>query len=206
MRDSDIAYEKIKTKIITAQLMPGAVVIESELMKEFNMGRTPIREALNRLSWENQVRIIPRQCIMVSEQPRRDLESIFQVRYTLSKLEGELAATRRTEEDIQNLREILQEFEVESDAGKRVMLDRKFHQEISRITRNSFLENEMNQMLDLSIRLLFLNKEQLDSLDSNSVEEHHAIIDSIEKKDTDQTIHLLQEHVMSFRKKFIYEI
>lgn len=206
MRDSDIAYEKIKTKIITAQLMPGTVVVESELMKEFEMGRTPIREALNRLSWENQVRIIPRQCIMVSEQPRRDLESIFQVRYTLSGLEGELAASRRTEEDIQNLRKILEDFEAEPDAEKRVMLDRKFHQEIAQITRNSFLENEMNRMLDLSIRLLFLNREQLDSLDSNRVEEHRAIVDSIEKRDAKQTIRLLQEHVMSFRKKFINEI
>ena len=57
MRVSDVAYEKIKMMIITATLRPGQTLVEAELMEELGMGRTPIREALNRLAWENFVKL-----------------------------------------------------------------------------------------------------------------------------------------------------
>ena len=91
MRVSDVAYEKIKMMIITARLRPGQTLVEAELMEELGMGRTPIREALNRLAWENFVKIVPRQCIMVNEISLYEVESIYQMRFALSPLESELA-------------------------------------------------------------------------------------------------------------------
>ena len=86
MRVSDVAYEKIKMMIITARLRPGQTLVEAELMEELGMGRTPIREALNRLAWENFVKIVPRQCIMVNEISLYEVESIYQMRFALSPL------------------------------------------------------------------------------------------------------------------------
>ena len=104
MRDSDIAYEKIKMMIITAQLKPGEAVVEARLMETLGMGRTPIREALNRLAWENFVKIIPRQCIMVNEISIYEVESIYQMRFALAPLESELAALNRTDWDLEHLK------------------------------------------------------------------------------------------------------
>ena len=106
MRVSDVAYEKIKMMIITARLRPGQTLVEAELMEE--MGRTPIREALNRLAWENFVKIVPRQCIMVNEISLYEVESIYQMRFALSPLESELAAMNRTEEDLKRLKDSLE--------------------------------------------------------------------------------------------------
>lgn len=203
MKDSEIAYEKIKQKIITTELMPGEIISESNLMKELEMGRTPIREALNKLSFEEQVRIIPRQCILVTEQPNKDLDAIFQMRYTISELEGELAASRRSADDIQILRDIVKNLKTEENSGKRVMLDRDFHRQISKMTKNPFLEKEMNILLDLSIRLIFLNQDDVDNLDTHLVDAHEKIINSIEAKDKENTIKLLQQHVVEFRNKFM---
>lgn len=203
MRSSDVAYEKIKKMILTAEMAPGEVIVESELMKKLEMGRTPIREALNRLSWERQVRIIPRQCIMVSELSNRDAEAIYEVRFALSVLEGELAAKRRTEKDLQNLERIIKLIAQEESVEKKVLLDREFHFAITEATKNDFLHNEMKVITDLCVRLLFLNKAHIESINNTVIPEYDEILQSIRTQDEKKTILLLQRHLKSFRDKFI---
>lgn len=203
MRSSDVAYEKIKEMVLTAELEPGEVIVDSELMEKLDMGRTPIREALNRLSWEGQIRIIPRHCIMVSELSNRDVESIYQVRYTLSILEGELASKRRTEEDLNKLEAVIRKTEEEKEPEKRVLLDRQFHITVAEMTRNDFLINEMKVTTDLCTRLLFMYKEFIGSINSTVIQEYEDILQSIREQDSEKTISLLQHHLLSFRDKFI---
>ena len=61
------AYEQIRRKIVSLALPPGATVDESMLQEELGVGRTPIREALQRLSLEKLVTIVPRRGIFVTE-------------------------------------------------------------------------------------------------------------------------------------------
>jgi len=203
MRNSDIVYRQIKELIVTATIKPGEVIVESELMEKFNIGRTPIREALSRLSWEGLVRIIPNRLIMVSELPIEDLESIFQVRYTMSILEGRLACEKRTQQEIEYLIELVDSIKQEKITEKRVILDRDFHRAISKMTRNKFLEYQMNNTLDLSFRLLFLNKSSIESIDDNAIKDYDDILQGIIDKDSERLITLLQQHVIVFRNKFI---
>lgn len=203
MRDSDNVYEKIKELIITAELRPGQLVVETELMDRFKIGRTPIREALNKLSWEEQVRIIPRKCILVSEFPLDKMESIYQFRSTLTNLEGELASKTRTKEEIENLRKIVEDLRKEKDVVKKVMLEREFHRSISKMTKNSILEKSMNNITDFCIRFMFLNKEHLNTINDDVIKECEKIIDSIESGNVEKTINLLQNHVAEFKKLFV---
>ena len=202
MRTSDYAYEQLRYMILKTELKPGQVIAESEMIKKLGVGRTPIREALNRLSWEQFVRIIPRQCIIVSDLPLHDLESIYQVRYTLSALEGELAATRRTKEDLESLKDIIERFRLEHDQEKRVMLDREFHRRVSLCTQNAFLINDMNTTLDLCLRLLFLNQDRLAEIDSFMVTDYEAIYSHIEAGRVKELVKALQSHVKKFKAKF----
>ena len=140
---------------------------------------------------------------MVSELPLEDLESIFQIRYTMSILEGELVAERRTEQEIDYLRNLIDVIKKEELPEKRVMLDRTFHRAISKITRNRFLETEMNNTLDLSVRLLFLNKSHIGSIDDTVIKEYEDILESIIAQDSARTTELLQHHVITFRNKFL---
>lgn len=204
MRDSDVAYEKIKMMIITAQLRPGQTVVEAELMEQLGVGRTPIREALNHLAWENFVKIIPRQCIMVTELSLYDVEAIYQIRLTLSPLESELAVLNRTEEDLECLEKNIEALRQETDPEKRCLLDRAFHRTISSMTKNRFLEREMNNYQDLSIRMLFLNRVNLSSIDDMDIRTHENIYKYILERDLENLIRVQQEHVTEFKKKFIH--
>ena len=179
MRVSDVAYEKIKMMIITARLRPGQTLVEAELMEELGMGRTPIREALNRLAWENFVKIVPRQCIMVNEISLYEVESIYQMRFALSPLESELAAMNRTEEDLKRLKDSLEVLREETDAEERVLLDRAFHRIISSMTRN------------------------LSSIDDMDIGHHEEIYRCLQERDVDKLISVQKAHVQAFKEKFI---
>ena len=204
MRVSDIAYEKLKMMIVTAELRPGQVLVESELMDQLNLGRTPIREALNHLAWENFVKIIPRQCIMVNEISLYEVESIYQMRFALAPLESSLAVLNRTDEDLERLARNLEQLERETDQERRVLLDRDFHRTVSSMTRNPFLEREMNNFQDLSIRLLFLNQINLSSIDDMTVHHHHRIYEYLRDRETERLIQVQKAHVQEFKEKFIH--
>ena len=203
MRGSDVAYEKLKMMIITAQLKPGQALVEPELMEELKLGRTPIREALNHLAWENFVKIIPRQCIMVNEVSLYEVESIYQMRFALVALESELAAKNRTEEDLEQLEKGIEALKSGQDAEQRVLLDRAFHRTVSSMTKNPFLEKEMNNYQDLSIRLLFLNRINLTSIDYMDVKHHEDIYRYIKERDVERLIEVQKAHVQGFKEKFI---
>lgn len=204
MRDSDVAYEKIKMMIITAQLKPGQNVVEAELMEQIGVGRTPVREALNHLAWENFVKIIPRQCIMVTELSLYEVEAIYQMRLALSPLESELAVLNRTEEDLACLAKNIEALRKETEPEKRCLLDRAFHRTVSSMTKNRFLEKEMNNYQDLSIRMLFLNRVNLSTIDDLDIRTHENIYKYILERDMENLIRVQKEHVTEFRKKFIH--
>jgi DNA-binding GntR family transcriptional regulator len=71
---------------------PGQILNESMLAKEFKVSRSPVRNVLNRLEWEQLVRIIPRTGSMVTEIEFNKIMHVFQVRFECEVLEIQLAA------------------------------------------------------------------------------------------------------------------
>ena len=80
-----IAYEQLEELIVTAELEPGAILSEATLVEQLAIGRTPIREALQKLEREGLIKIMPRKGIAVTDldpakqllmlELRRDLEN-----------------------------------------------------------------------------------------------------------------------------------
>ncbi|MDH3582226.1 MAG: GntR family transcriptional regulator, partial [Hyphomicrobiales bacterium] len=100
---TDQAYHRLEEMIVTLQLEPGEVLSEQALSKELDIGRTPIREALQRLAREGLVVILPRKGILVSEtNPRKQL-LVLEVRREVERLLARAGAKRRTEEQASRL-------------------------------------------------------------------------------------------------------
>src|SRR5215207_2618301 len=59
--EADRAYLDLRDRIVTLRLAPGTVLREDELMREMEVGRTPLREAVKRLALENLVAVLPRR-------------------------------------------------------------------------------------------------------------------------------------------------
>ena len=85
---SQTAYQAIKYKIISLELPPGSVVDEFSLRTELGLGRTPIREALQRLSMEKLVTIVPRRGTFVTQIGLTDLQRLSEARLILEGAEN----------------------------------------------------------------------------------------------------------------------
>lgn len=100
------AYERLEEMIITSQLRPGSVVSEAGLSKQLGMGRTPVREALQRLAREHLVRILPQRGIVVSEIDVKNYLRALEVRRVLERHMSRCAAQRATEAERQRFRDL----------------------------------------------------------------------------------------------------
>ena len=92
------AYRRLENLIVTMKLQPGAPVTERELIGLAGQGRTPVREAIQKLEWQGLIRVRPRVGLQVSEIIESDHDSIMQVRRQLEPVVAALVAERASEE------------------------------------------------------------------------------------------------------------
>ncbi len=91
------AYVDLREEIIDVSLPPGTLLREDELMLRLGVGRTPVREAVQRLQRDGFVTVIPRRGTLVSEISITDLAAIYEVRKQLESWASRLAAERAAE-------------------------------------------------------------------------------------------------------------
>lgn len=92
------AYRLVEEMIVTLKLEPGKIFSENELSQTINIGRTPLREALQRLANEGLVRVMPRRGMMITEINPAEHFSLLETRRIIDRLIANRAAQRATPE------------------------------------------------------------------------------------------------------------
>ena len=157
---TDRAYGEIEEMIITLRLAPGSAISESELSAHLGIGRTPIREALQRLARERLVSIFPRRGIIVTEINVASQLRLLEVRRELERLIARSAARRATEAERSRFRLLAGAFEKAAKAGDDVAfmrIDRDFNVLCSAASHNEFAANAMSLMHSLSRRFWYIH-------------------------------------------------
>ena len=155
---TDKAYAQIEEQIVTLQLPPGTVLSELVLAERLGIGRTPIREALHRLSRDGLVNILPRRGVLVSEIDLRSQLRLLEVRRELERLMARGAAERATEEERAQFAEIAKGMQRASDKQDDISfmrLDQQMNSLISLAARNEFASRSMGLMHGLSRRFWY---------------------------------------------------
>ena len=149
--------------IVTLRLAPGAVVSETELAQALGIGRTPIREALQRLARERLVSILPRRGIIVSEINVKRQLRLLEVRRELERLIARSAARRATDAERARFRELATRFEKSARVNDDVTFmrtDREFNTLCSSASHNEFAAGAMSLMHSLSRRFWYIHYKQ----------------------------------------------
>lgn len=163
---TDLAYEQVEELIVTLQLEPGSVLSESALAQDLGIGRTPIREALQRLARESLVVILPRKGILVSEiNPRKQL-LVLEVRRELERLLARMGAVRATAQERARFLEIADGMERAARENDDIIFMR-FDQELNMLeakaAHNEFASRAMGLLHGLSRRFWYMHyKESAD--------------------------------------------
>ncbi|GAB4227791.1 MAG: GntR family transcriptional regulator [Kiloniellaceae bacterium] len=163
---TDKAYAELEERIVTLALPPGQVLSENALASSLGIGRTPIREALQRLAREGLIVILPRRGVMVSEINVRSQLELLKVRRELERLMAQLSTKRASAEEREQFRAIAEGMEdcaqKDDDVGF-MRLDRDLNLLISRACRNEYAQRAMGLTHGLSRRFWYMHyKEVLD--------------------------------------------
>ncbi|MFI6584279.1 GntR family transcriptional regulator [Embleya sp. NPDC050493] len=100
-----LARETIRGRILRLEMLPGTVFSEGDLATALDMGKTPVREALNLLTHEGLVAVAPHSGYLVMPVTLRDIRELLELRLTIETLAARLAAGRRDAEGLRGLDE-----------------------------------------------------------------------------------------------------
>ena len=160
---SERAYDDLEELIVTLRLKPGAAVSEAELSQRLGIGRTPIREALQRLARERLVQILPRRGVLVSAIDIKAQLRLLEVRREVERLTARCAAKRATPGERKMFATLADTFEKSSRSGDEVgfmRCDRAFNELCVSAAHNEFIVGAMSMMSSLSRRFWFLHYKQ----------------------------------------------
>ena len=157
------AYRQLEEEIVTLRLEPGEFLSEYALATSLKIGRTPIREALQRLAREGLVTILPRKGILVSETDPRKQLLVLEVRRELERLLSRSGAERADAEQRQRLREIADGMDRAAKTNDDIVfmrLDRELNLLISAAAHNDYATRAMRSLHGHSRRFWYLHYKQ----------------------------------------------
>jgi DNA-binding GntR family transcriptional regulator len=201
---SEVAYRIIKEKIVTLELPPASLINEAELMAELDLGRTPIREALQRLALENLVVILPRRGTIVADLNMSDLQKIFEIRLELEVYAVQLAAERATPTQIARMEALFaQADEIIQRGGPHqlIHLDHQAHRMLAQAAHNEFLEETLERLYTHVLRLWYVSLHKVSRL-PEAIAEHRDIIAAVKAGDGQRAAQIMRVHIAGFQAQF----
>ncbi|MFB5662257.1 GntR family transcriptional regulator [Alteribacillus sp. HJP-4] len=193
---TDQVYRELKAAIVSGDIQPGNLLQERSIAEKLGVSRTPVREAIKRLEFEDWVETLPWKGVIIKEVDKQDIVEVFQCRHANESFVGELVAPIITDENIAELKRIHQTMELLSKQSRQDFIneDRRFHMHLAQLTNNSrliqFLDHLGDQMLRFGI-LAVKNEERM----TGTLQEHADIIKALETRSSGKTKLAIQNHI-----------
>jgi len=183
MNQSELALNTVQRLIEEGELKPGSMVSERDLMAITGLGRTPVREAVQRLERSYMVRVHPSKGIEIPANSVEDQLSRLEVRRAMEVLAVGLACNRATPKDIGLIRDMATRLKADFSFTDYADTVRQTHKLITDSAHNPYLEALMTPLQALSRRfwMTHINDEQAEVLRGKAL--HHEILMAIAERD-----------------------
>ena len=204
----ELVFTTLKKAIIKGELQPGDRLMELQLAEKMGVSRTPIREAIHKLSREGLVTLIPRKGAEVAGMSVKTLTDVLTVRKDLELLAFRLAFENIDDEQLETLERRLEAFEKavdEDDILLMVDTDEQFHFVIYDAAANNKLREILNNLREsmYRYRLEYLK----DAVYRKRLEkEHRALVDCIRNRDLKKGLSVVESHIENQKKAVLGRI
>jgi DNA-binding GntR family transcriptional regulator len=192
----DLAYERIRAMVIEGEIPPGARLGQVELAEQLGISRTPVREALRRLTGEGLAEFVPNRGFRAASPGLDDVVRRLEVRSLIEPGIARLAAARRSHGDLIRLQESI---ERETAATSRVAAhdaSRDFHLLLAGATGNPELVSVLASLWIVEIgRRLLAARATSAVWRAADVAEHRAIATAVGAQDGELAARLMTEHI-----------
>ena len=191
-----LAYDRIRTLILSGDVAPGTRLGQVDLAERLGVSRTPVREALRRLTGEGLVEFEDQRGFKVATLALDAVMQRLEVRLLLEPGIARIAAGRRTDEDLAALEE-----SIVRERKARTVIDihdasRDFHVRIAAATRNAEMVGALEALWLPEVGRRLLSQRQADEpWQHDDVREHEEILAAVRAGDGEAAATLMREHV-----------
>ena len=196
---SDLAYTRVRGLILSGDLAPGAVLPQAALAQTIGMSTTPLREALRRLKQEGLVELDAHRDARVRPLDATEARDLLELRAGLDPLAASLAARRRTDADLADVRAALDGLEALSTRPSAAQLEshHRFHAAIHRASHNVLLAQVLDGLWVKSDRYRRhgLEAGRSDEERDARATEHRLLFEAVRDSDADAAAELMRRHV-----------
>lgn len=198
---ADVAYERLRDKLLMLEIRPGDLLNDEQLAKELGVGRTPVREALKRLELDRLVVTYARRGTFATRVEVTDLAFISEIRAQLEPLAAARAARVASAVTRERLREVMRAVEG-FDIGaatvvETLQLDASVHRGIYAAAANPHLEDILIRYDNLATRIWCMVLDRLPDL-ARHVREHLDLLRAVIEGDEEKAAELARLHVSGF--------
>jgi DNA-binding GntR family transcriptional regulator len=202
---ADRAYEAIKRAILTLELEPGTRVVERRLAEQLRVSKSPVRDALQRLSGEGLVVQTPYAGMIVTKFDPAFVDELYQVREVLEVMAVELAAPRLTAADVADAEDSFRQAEEAMSRDDRAALGQassRFHAVLHRRSENRPLQSMLDGLRD---KVRIVTSTNWRSRGDNMWEahrQHQAILAAATSGDVATAADLMRDHIRRGRSEY----
>lgn len=210
-KSTDKAYAAIYDALTAGRLRPGEHLAEERLAREIGVSRTPVREALRRLSTEGFVEFMPNQGGRVPSLSFEDIKEIFDLRVILEGYAASLAARKMSVEQIEELKQLCDGME-KAYFKQRVGYiqeisrgNRRFHRIILEAAGGQKLSRLLPQLIEMPLVLDTYNRFTDDDM-NRSMRHHRELIVAFAAQDADWANAIMSGHIQSARNCYLQSV
>jgi DNA-binding GntR family transcriptional regulator len=199
------AYERLLDTIVSLRLAPGSYVSELELSELIGLGRTPVREAVQRLSIEEFCERLPRRGILIAPIDLNRQIDIQEVRLELEPVAARMAAERISDSEIETVRGIVDETapDAGTDDASGVSPDERLHRCVAAASRNELLRRTLVPLYAHSRRHWNQQKRRGLKDPAAIMQDWAEIVDALGRRDPDAAYRHMRAHVAAAKMSLL---
>ncbi len=200
-------YQSLREDILRMNIAPGELLDEVTIGRQFNLSRSPVREALIRLASEGLVKTLPNKSTMVAPLNVEEFPAYIDALDLVQRVTARLAAELHSAAGLTAIKAAQESFEralASGDVLGMIETNRNFHLAISASAQNRYLHEFHGRLLDEGRRFLRLYFRSFDDmLPAEFNDEHYRIIEAIAQRDADLAERLAHEHTVQVGDRFL---
>jgi DNA-binding GntR family transcriptional regulator len=208
---AEVAFEAIREEILSGYFKPGDWLRQKELSQQLSVSHTPVREALDRLVADGLAERVPHKGVRVSTIDENDIAEVYSLRLLLEPVIVRLTASNISSEELRQLEAIVDQAKnltALDDMPLRRQLNREFHCLICKTCGSTTLtrlhEIIWNRFPDwMFYEGLYRHPKSLKPRLKREIDEHHALVNAISKKDIDLAEQISIRHIRGMEEDLL---
>jgi DNA-binding GntR family transcriptional regulator len=204
---SALVLRKLENAILSGYFKPRERLVERDLLAHFNVSRTVIREVLKMLEGRGLIKIAPYRGAVVVDLTAEEVEQLYFLRTKLEVIAADLLIEHITQQEIQRLKKLRVELEKHQRERTEQMIekDNEFHRVLFGACKNGYL-SEMIDYLGRKAHIVKFNAWSLPNRIEQSILEHRATIEALERRDGDALEKLVVGHLLFSRNSYLSQL